>query len=133
MCGQKCTTNGAMMQLKVLAQSALTVPGVSVHIGFPWASADSDRWKLNQDQLRAEEGMDPSAWHTAYILLNVNKTKELIVDFRRVQREHAPIHIDETAVEKMKSFKFLCVHITDDLKWSTHTDSVQKKAHPLRP
>ena len=29
--------------------------------------------------------------------LNVNKKKELIVDFRRQQREHAPIHIDRTA------------------------------------
>ena len=36
--------------------------------------------------------------------LNVNKTKELIMDFRKQQREHAPIHIDGTAVEKVKSF-----------------------------
>ena len=27
----------------------------------------------------------------------------------------------------MKSFKFLGVHITDKLNWSTHTDSVVKK------
>ena len=59
---------------------------------------------------------------------NGNKTKELIVDFRKQQREHPPIHIDRTAVEKVDSFKFLCVHITDKLKWSTHTDSVVKKA-----
>jgi hypothetical protein len=31
-------------------------------------------------------------------------------------------------VEKVESFKFLCVHITDKLKCSTHTDSVVKKA-----
>ena len=31
-------------------------------------------------------------------------------------------------MEKVESFKFLCVHITDELKWSTHTDSVVKKA-----
>ena len=35
--------------------------------------------------------------------LNVNKMKELIVDFRRQQREHAPILIDRAAVEKVKS------------------------------
>uniref|UniRef100_A0A673Y733 Ankyrin repeat and sterile alpha motif domain containing 6 n=1 Tax=Salmo trutta TaxID=8032 RepID=A0A673Y733_SALTR len=39
--------------------------------------------------------------------LNVNKTKEMIVDFRKQQREHLPIHIDGTVVEKMESFKFL--------------------------
>ena len=44
--------------------------------------------------------------------LNVNKTKEMIVDFRKQQREHPPIHIDGTVVEKVGSFKFLGVHIT---------------------
>jgi hypothetical protein len=51
------------------------------------------------------------------------------VDFRKQQREHAPIHIDWTTVEKVQSFKFLSVHITDDLKWSNHTDSVVKKGN----
>ena len=31
-------------------------------------------------------------------------------------------------MEKVESFKFLRVHITDNLKWSTKTDSVVKKA-----
>jgi hypothetical protein len=31
-------------------------------------------------------------------------------------------------VEKVESFKFLGIHITDKLKWSTHTDNVVKKA-----
>ena len=44
------------------------------------------------------------------------------------QREHPPIHIEGTAVEKVEGFMFLRVHITDQLKWSTHTDSVVKKA-----
>ena len=55
----------------------------------------------------------------------------MIVDFRKQQRDHPPIHtvhIDGTVVEKMETFKFLGVHITDKLKWSTRTDSVVKKA-----
>ena len=63
--------------------------------------------------------------------LNGNKTKEMIVDFRKLQRDHPPIHIDGTVVEKVERFKFLCVHITVKLKWSTHTDSVVKKATEL--
>ena len=57
------------------------------------------------------------------------------MDFRKRQREHRPIHIDGTAVEKVESFKFLGVHVTDKLKWSTHTDSVVKKVqqHLLQP
>jgi hypothetical protein len=53
------------------------------------------------------------------VSLNVNKIKEL-----KQQREHASIHIDGTTVEQVESFKFLGVHITNSLKWSTHIDSV---------
>ena len=31
-------------------------------------------------------------------------------------------------MEKVESFKLLCVHITDHQNWFTHTDSVVKKA-----
>jgi hypothetical protein len=40
----------------------------------------------------------------------------MIVDFRKLQREHPLIHIDGTVVEKVERFKFLSVHITDKLK-----------------
>jgi hypothetical protein len=59
--------------------------------------------------------------------LSVNKTKEMIVDFKKQQREHPPIHIEGAAVEKLERFMFLGVHITDKLKCSTHTDSVVQK------
>ena len=65
------------------------------------------------------------------LTLNVNKTK-MIVDFRKQQKEHSPIHIDGTVVERVENFKFLGVHITNKQKWSTHTDSVVKTA-PLHP
>ena len=55
----------------------------------------------------------------------------MIVDFRKQQREHPTIHIDGTIVEKMESFKLLGVHITDKLKWSTHTDRVVKAQERL--
>jgi hypothetical protein len=32
----------------------------------------------------------------------------------------------QCGVEKVESFKFLAVHITGKLKWSTHTDSMAK-------
>ena len=47
------------------------------------------------------------------LLLNVSKTKELIVDYRKRQAEHAPINIDGAVVERVESFKFLGVHITN--------------------
>ncbi len=64
-----------------------------------------------------------------HLSLNIDKTKELVVDFRRQSREHTPITIDKTPVERVNSFKFLSVHITEDLTWSTHTDALLKKTH----
>ena len=65
--------------------------------------------------------------HENNLSLNINKMKELIMDYRRQQREHAPICIDWAAMERVKSFRFLGMRITEDLKWSLHTDSVVKK------
>ncbi len=64
-----------------------------------------------------------------HLSLNIDKTKELVVNFRRQSREHTPISIDKTPVERVNSFQFLCVHITEDLTWSNHTDAVLKKTY----
>ncbi len=45
------------------------------------------------------------------------------------QENHLSLNIDKTPVERVNSFKFLGVHITEDLTWSAHTDAVLKKAH----
>ena len=68
--------------------------------------------------------------------LNVIKTKEIIVDYRKRRTENAAILIDGAAVEQVVSFKFLGVHITNKLTWSKHTKTVVKRAQqnlfPLR-
>ena len=55
----------------------------------------------------------------------------MIVDFRKQQREHPPIHIEGTAAEKVECFKFLSIHITDKLKWSTHRQCGEEGATVL--
>ena len=68
--------------------------------------------------------------------LNVIKTKEMIVDYRKRRTEHSPILSDGAVVEQVESFKFLGVHITNKLTWSRHTKTVVKRAQqnlfPLR-
>lgn len=54
-------------------------------------------------------------------------TMEPIVDFRR-PREHGPTDINRALVELVCKFKFLGVTITEDLRWSTHTNSEVRKA-----
>ena len=60
--------------------------------------------------------------------LNVSKTKELIVHYRKRRAEPAPININGAVVEGVESFKFLGVHITNELSWSKHTKTVVKRA-----
>ncbi len=61
--------------------------------------------------------------------LNVSKTKELIVDFRkRQQRPYTPLMISGTPVERVSSFKYLGVNISEDLTWTTHIQTLVKKA-----
>ncbi len=48
------------------------------------------------------------------------------MDYRRQSREHTPITIDKTPVERVTSFKFLGVHITEDLTWSAHRCSAEE-------
>ncbi len=59
--------------------------------------------------------------------LNVEKTKEIVVDFRRVHTQHAPLTINGATVERVSSTKFLGVHITEDLSWTNNTTALAKK------
>eukprot|EP00061_Rhincodon_typus_P018401 g47559.t1 len=60
--------------------------------------------------------------------LSLNVGKELIMDLRKKGGEHAPIYINRTEVERMKSIKFLRVTITDNLSWTSHVNVTVKKA-----
>ncbi len=63
------------------------------------------------------------------VSLNVSKTKELIVDFRkRQQRPYTPLMISGTPVERVSSFKYLGVNISEDLTWTPHIQTQVKKA-----
>ena len=62
------------------------------------------------------------------LALNVEKTKELVIDFRRVPPEHRPLTINRAVVERVESTKFLGVHITENLSWETNTAALAKKA-----
>ncbi len=84
----------------------------------------------NDETAYREEVSTLTKWcQENHLSLNIDKTKELVVDFRRQSREHTPIIINKTPVERVNSFKFLGVHITEDLTWSAHTVAVLKKAH----
>ena len=71
-------------------------------------------------------------WQDNKLFLNVIKTKEMIVDYRKRSTEQAPILIDGAVVEQVESYKFLCVHMSNKLSWSKHTKPVVKRARQSR-
>ncbi len=63
------------------------------------------------------------------LVLNIKKTKEIIVDFRKTgQYKHSPLSIGNEVVERVTEFKFLGVTVSEDLSWGTNTASVVGKA-----
>ncbi|KAK3570069.1 hypothetical protein QTP86_010245 [Hemibagrus guttatus] len=83
----------------------------------------------NDESAYREEVQRLTAWCKANTLsLNVDKTKEMVVDFRRAQSDHSPLFIDGSPVEIVKSTKFLGVHLAENFTWSLNTTSITKKA-----
>ncbi|KAK3566624.1 hypothetical protein QTP86_001658 [Hemibagrus guttatus] len=62
------------------------------------------------------------------LVLNILKTVEMIVDFRRNTPALPPLTIMNSSVTTVESFRFLGTTISQDLKWDTHIDSIVKKA-----
>jgi hypothetical protein len=90
----------------------------------------------NNDETAYREVRDLVVWCQDNLSLNVIKTKEMIVDYRKKRTELAPILINGAEVGHVESFKFFGVHIKNKLSWSKHTKTVVKRARgslsPLR-
>lgn len=62
--------------------------------------------------------------------LNISKTKEIILDFRKSKpTEQSALWIHG---EEVESFKFLGLHISADLTWCTHISLLEGKAQQRR-
>uniref|UniRef100_A0A3B1JF03 Reverse transcriptase domain-containing protein n=1 Tax=Astyanax mexicanus TaxID=7994 RepID=A0A3B1JF03_ASTMX len=83
----------------------------------------------NDESAYREEVQWLTDWcRTNNLSLNVDKTKEMVVDFRRAPGVHHPLNINGSAVEIVDNTKFLGVHIAENLTWSLNTSSITKKA-----
>ena len=71
-----------------------------------------------------------------FLHLNVSKTKEMCIDFRRNRTVISPIVINGEPVEQVDSFKYLGVMLDEKLSFTEHVTAVQKKSqqrlHVLR-
>lgn len=62
-----------------------------------------------------------------HLLLNISKTKELVVDFRRSRSPLQPISIDGVDVEVVGTYKYLGTTLDNKLDWSANIDSLYRK------
>ncbi|KAL8583439.1 hypothetical protein ACOMHN_044798 [Nucella lapillus] len=67
-----------------------------------------------------------------YLLLNVAKTKEVVVDFRRDQPKPTPLVIRGEDVELVDQYKYLGSIIDSKLSWSANAQALLKKGNQRR-
>ena len=62
-----------------------------------------------------------------FLELNVKKTKEMIINFRKSKALPDPIIINDHTVERVRTYKYLGVMLNNDLSWSSNTDYIISK------
>ena len=65
-----------------------------------------------------------------YLYLNVSKTKEMCIDFRKNQRCPKTVYIKGEVVERVDTYKYLDVVFDSKLNWKENINSVLKKVNP---
>ena len=63
-----------------------------------------------------------------HLELNIKKTKEMIVDFRKGPVQHDTLYIDNEAVDVVNEYKYLGTIIDDQFKFNSNVDMLYRKA-----
>ena len=82
----------------------------------------------NEDNYRQEIDNIVQWCNSNNLFLNVKKTKEIVIDFRRNKSPIDPIFINNETVEQILDFKFLGTFVTNDLTWSINCSEILKRA-----
>ena len=67
-----------------------------------------------------------------HLYLNVEKTKELVFDFRRKSERHNPLVLhdhDDKEVEQVEKYKYLGTQVTNKLDWTENVQVLCKKGN----
>lgn len=62
------------------------------------------------------------------LILNINKTKEFVVDYWKRKSDIWPLFIDGDCVEQVAECRFLGVTMKEDLIWSANTVALVRRA-----
>ena len=64
-----------------------------------------------------------------FLDINVTKTRELLIDFRKLPRAVSPITIDGEIVERVEKYKYLGIILDKKLKFDCNVLNINKKCH----
>ena len=64
-----------------------------------------------------------------FLELNVDKTKEMVIDFRKNKTDPEPIILKGKTVERVETYKYLGTVIDNTLSWSQNTKSIVAKVN----
>ena len=93
-------------------------------------AADSHTHDKDIESAYREAVEKMATWCTNNFLeLNVKKTKELVIDFRRKPVPPQPLVINGEAVEIVEEFKYLGTILDNKLDWGANTTSLVKKGN----
>lgn len=62
-----------------------------------------------------------------HLRLNISKTKEIIIEFKRTRSKPDPVSIQGTDVDLVSNYKYLGVQLDNKLDWSSHIETVYKR------
>lgn len=65
-----------------------------------------------------------------FLELNVGKTKEIIIDFRKNAVAPNPVNVKGHQIDQTKTYKYLGVTLNNTLTWTDNTDMTLKKVNP---
>lgn len=86
---------------------------------------------INKDNYaiyQAEVDSFVSWCEAAHLILNVDKCKELIIDFRKKRNVPVTILINDRPVDVVTSYKYLGIHLDNKLDWKMNSNIIFKKA-----
>ena len=64
-----------------------------------------------------------------YLQLNIGKTKEMVIDFRRKVPVYSDVAIKGETVEKVETYRYLGIVIDHKLSWKQNLKYIIKKTH----
>jgi len=64
--------------------------------------------------------------------LNIAKTKQLVVDFRKQPTHPKPVSIRGIEVDIVEEYKYLGVHTDNKMDWTKNTEALYKKGQSLQ-